>query len=65
MSSRMGYSAENKPFSVSHQEITVQFQISGMRLGAYVVNENLMSACLLLPMQVLHFLCTLSAIMCS
>lgn len=46
MSSKMGKPRENKLFSVSHRKITVQSHVSGRRLGAYVVNENFMSACL-------------------
>lgn len=33
-------------FSVPHWEIALQFLLSGTRLGAHVVNENLLNACL-------------------
>lgn len=43
---RMWNSGQNEHFSGPHWEITVQLHVSGMGLGAYVVNENLTSVCL-------------------
>lgn len=46
---KVGSSRQKKPFSGLHWEIMVQLCAIGMRVEAYVINENLMSVCLLPP----------------